>query len=196
MSKQTNIKPTRKNGYLIFPDYPEFRPNVTPKEMFEYGIFRGTYFRPIHSAVTGKDYKNVHKKFRFLDSVSEDRICRELTDADVNINKYKVHVGTTLEFWEAHNWIREVDPYGQLQWFLEFYNGRRSYDDERQIKRWLGICGPKGRFRNNLLNQIRKKAKEIGVSPKKLINDYTISPKIRQTLLQWGYEITEHDLEF
>jgi len=25
-------------------------------------------------------------------------------------------------------------------------------------------------------------------------NDYSISPKIRQLLLQWGYEITEKDL--
>lgn len=41
-------------GQLVFPDHPELRPNMTPKEVLQAGSFGGTYFRPIKSGVTGK----------------------------------------------------------------------------------------------------------------------------------------------
>ena len=41
-----------------FKDYPDFKPNLTPKEVFKMGSFGGTYFRPIKSSVTGKSYKS------------------------------------------------------------------------------------------------------------------------------------------
>ena len=46
----------KKNGKgeIIFKDYPDFRPNLTPREMFKLGSFGGTYWRPIYSSVTKK----------------------------------------------------------------------------------------------------------------------------------------------
>ena len=41
-------------GELVFDDCPEFRPNMSPKEVLQAGSFGGTYFRPIKSSVTGK----------------------------------------------------------------------------------------------------------------------------------------------
>ena len=38
-----------KNGLIVFKDYPEFTPNLTPQEIFEMGSFGGTYWRPIYS---------------------------------------------------------------------------------------------------------------------------------------------------
>ena len=40
--------------------HDQFKPDYTPSEMFEQGIFGGTYFRPIYSSVTNKHYKNKH----------------------------------------------------------------------------------------------------------------------------------------
>ena len=36
--------------------HKQFKPNKTPKQVLKMGAFGGTYFRPIHSSVTGKDY--------------------------------------------------------------------------------------------------------------------------------------------
>ena len=47
-----------KDREYIFKDFPEFRPNLCPEEMFRAGSFGGTYWRPISSSVTGKKYKN------------------------------------------------------------------------------------------------------------------------------------------
>ena len=49
--------PQKKNGKLFFPDYPDFTPNLTPSEIFQRGSFGGTYWRPIYSRVTKKNYK-------------------------------------------------------------------------------------------------------------------------------------------
>ena len=52
-----------------------------------------------------------------------------------------------------------------------------------QIKRWKGIAE---RFKGKLIEMIKKAGSEF--------DDYSISPKIRQILLHWGYELTERGL--
>jgi hypothetical protein len=56
-------------------------------------------------------------------------------------------MGGNLDMWEYSWWITEIDPYGWFQWYCIFYLGRRSTDDERQIKRWLKSIGLHGWFR-------------------------------------------------
>lgn len=171
--------------YITFKDYPNFRPNLTPKEIFEFGSFGGTYWRPIYSSITDKNYRNKHKKFKFLKHIDENLLTRDYDDYDKNLNKYKVKVGTTLEFWESKDWITNYDPYGWVQWYCNFYAGRRTNDDERQIKRWEQTAGPNSRFRLWLMHLIKKN--------KTTYNDFLISPKIRQTLQHWGYILTIKD---
>ena len=155
--------------------------------MFRLGSFGGTYWRPIYSSIMNKKYKNVHRKFpsKWWKGIPENYLSS--SDYDISVNKYKVKVGTSLEFWEGKGWITKHDPYGWVQWYCNFYNGRRSPDDERQIKRWKGVSGENGRFRKWLVTLILKNNAEW--------NDDSISPKIRQTLQHWGYKLTKKDFE-
>ena len=41
---------------VTFKDYPDFKPNLTPKQVLRMGSFGGTYFRNIQSGVTGKKH--------------------------------------------------------------------------------------------------------------------------------------------
>ena len=176
----------KKSGSIFFADYPEFRPNISPREMFVLGSFGGTYWRPIYSKITKKHYKNVHKKYKsWWKNIPESHLSSPNYNKD--INKYKCKVGTSLEFWEGKHWITPYNPYGWVHWYCDFYRGRRCPDDERQIKRWLGMAGPKGRFMRFLVTQILKKRGNY--------KDETISPKIRQVLQHWGYKLTKRDFD-
>jgi hypothetical protein len=166
------MRSRNKNGDIIFSDYPEFTPNLTPAEIFQLGSFGGTYWRRIHSVRTYQYKKYPKSWFDGLDPA--EYLTR--TDYNSTINKYKVKVGTSLEYWESKGWITRYDPYGWVQWYCNFYLGRRCPDDERQIKRWQGIAGPTGRFRKRLINLGGK-------------DDESVSPKIRQTLQHWAYRV-------
>ena len=177
-----------KNGCFIFSDYPEFQPNLSPREIFKLGSFGGTYYREIYSHVTKQWYKNVHYKYpkSWFRGIPSDHLTRPWSDYDKSINKYNVKVGTTLEFWESKHWITKYNPYGWVDWYLGFFSGKRGPDDERQIKRWLKTAGPNSRFRLRLINMIKKKRTKY--------NDYTVSPAIRQTLQHWAVAISKHDM--
>jgi hypothetical protein len=181
--------PPRKNahGELVFNDYPEFRPNLTPMEIFSLGSFGGTYWRQIYSSVTLQTYKNVHKKYpgSWWKNIPDAMLTTEWSDYDKKLNKYGVKVGTTLEFWEDKGWITRYHPYGWVQWYCDFYMGKRSPDDDRQVVRWLQTIGPKGRFRKWLIRLVDEAGGDY--------NDESVSPKIRQTLQHWAYALTERD---
>lgn len=167
-------------------EYPAFRPNLTPRQIFRLGSFGGTYWRPIRSAVTGKNHRGHHRKFgAWWKGIPDSRLTSPV--CDITVNKYRVRVGTSLPYWESKGWIHKRDPYGWVQWYCEFYAGRRTSDDERQIRRWERLAGPNGRFRRQLISLIRKKRGKW--------DDAYISPKIRQTLQHWGYRLTRADYE-
>jgi len=167
----------------------QFKPNLSPRQIFLLGSFGGTYWRPIYSAVTKKKYKNSHKKYpkSWWKNIPSSHLTTDFENYNKSINKYDVKVGTTLEYWESKSWINESHPYGWVQWYCDWTMGKRCEDDIRQIKRWLGVAGEKGRFRRRLVNMIQKKG---GLQS---LHDYSISPSIRQTLQHWGYQVNEDD---
>lgn len=184
------IKPIKKNGHIYFEDYPEFQPNLSPREMFKLGSFGGTYWRPIKSKFYPCVLKNHHKRYpkKWWQGIKDEYLTLPMDKYDKKINRYGVKVGTSLQYWEEKEWIKKSHPYGWVQWYCDFYTGSRSKDDVRQIDRWAKIAGSRGRFRKWLITQILDKGN---------INDWdnkNISPKIRQTLQHWGYKLTKKDM--
>ena len=175
------------NGEIFFEDHPEFTPNLSPREIFELGSFGGTYWRPIYSSVTGENYENRHLKFNWSKEIPSSRLTKSWDQYDVKCNKYRVKVGQTLEEWEAKDWISEIDPYGWTEWYSNFYEGRRTGDDDRQIRRWQSTASPNSRFAKWLVRQIVEKDATW--------DDYSVSPKIRQTLQHWGYALNKQDFD-
>lgn len=168
---------------IKFDDYPNFKPNLTPYEIFIMGSFGGTYWRPIHSTVTNKNHKNNHKKYSWLTGVPNNMLTKPCDEYDVTINKYKVKVGgykrkdnCGLEDWENRGWITKNHPYGWVQWYCDFYDGERCEDDEWQISRWEGIAGPNGRFLKRYKN-----LKKDGIS-----NDERKMKVLLQILQHWA----------
>lgn len=177
------------NGTLIFSDHPGFHPNLTPREMFEAGSFGGTYWREIYSGVCKCKFKNLHREGQLKElfhDIPENLLSRDMYDVDVN--KFGVKCGSSLEDWEAKKWIVPQDPYGWVQWYSHFYLGRRSDDDERQIGRWAKLAGDKGRFKRQLINRMKKANVSVGDEGK-------ISPVIAQVLQHWAYRLTKDDFE-
>jgi len=167
------------------PDFPAFRPNLSPEEVLRRGSFGGGYYRTIYSSVAGA---TLRADDALATSVRPEWIAgldaaRLLTAAeyDKSVNRYGVSCGNTLEYWETAGWIKPIDPYGWFQWYCRFFQGRRSTDDERQVARWAGVTGPKGRFRNQLINRCHAAGKRL--------SDRTVSPVIRQVLQHWGYAV-------
>lgn len=181
-------QPIRKSNYYYFADYPEFKPHLSPITILKQGAFGGTYFRPIYSQVTQKNYQHRYRKYFTTLELKKNKIIpshhltRPFQDYDKSINKYQVKCGQTLEQWESKNWITKHDPYGWFEWYCNFFLGRRiPEEDARQIKRWLQFAGPKGRFSQRLKNMVKKK----NTQP----DDITVSPVIRQSLHHWAYEL-------
>lgn len=190
----------------MFADQPRFRPNRSPKEILQAGAFGGTYFRTITSGVTGEVCFVCPSGVR--DDINVDLIsCRQtyrdawrelpadwIVGLDVRtqvasatyregVNKYGVKCGQSKEAWEASGWIIAQDPFGWFQWYCRFFQGRRSSDDDRQISRWFGIAGPKGRWKTDLVKKV--------LLARAAFDDASVSPVVRQTLLHWGFELTE-----
>ena len=178
----------RSDKSLVFTDFPDFRPNLSPPQIFNMGAFGGTYFRPIYSSITKKEYKNKHLEFSIYDWFKNINTKTMVTSSKYtsSLNKYKVRAGSSLEAWEKSGWIKPIDPYGWFQWYCRFYCGRRCNDDIRQIERWKKYAGDtSGRYRRRLINMCIKNNKKY--------NDLTVSPVIRQGLLHWGYELNTKD---
>ena len=145
----------------------DFSPNKSPIEIIKEGAFGGNK----------KWYKNSWKKFIHLKNIDVKFYASDYYD--INVNKYGVKCETSLRFWENKDCINKIDPYGWFHWL-----GRRSKDDKRQINRWKKIVS---RFSGKLVKVIKNSGSKY--------NDYSISPKIRQILLHWSYELTKKDFE-
>lgn len=118
--------------------HAEFKPELSPKEMLELGVFGGKYMTDCQEEFPKDWFKKA-------------KLCHEFNDPTLNF--FGVNASKPLSYWRAKGWIYHEDPRGWFQWYCRYYMGRRCDDDERQIKRWKAIkrhiaqvkinCGPK-----------------------------------------------------
>ena len=101
--------------------YNIFKPELTPKEMLELGVFGGSYF-----GINIDEYpKTWFKKAKLSKKF------------DVKLNRFKIKAGLSRKEWQDKGWIFKEDPLGWFQWYCRFINGRRiPHIDGIQIKRW------------------------------------------------------------
>jgi len=104
--------------------HPDFKPELSPKEMLELGVFGGKYMT---------DCKNEFPKDWFLKA----KLCPERHDPKLNF--FGVNASQPLSVWRKKGWIHPDDPRGWFQWYCRYFMGRRHEDDLRQIKRWQAM---------------------------------------------------------
>lgn len=137
---------------------PAFRPQLTPKEMLELGVFEGKYM------TDGK--KEFPAQWFTRAKLSPN-------GPDPSLNYFGVRASQPLSVWRAKGWINEEhDPRGWFQWYCRYYLGRRlPEEDARQIRRWRAM--------KRHLAQIK-----AGCRPK----DLDCRKRQRQALLHWAYD--------
>jgi len=105
--------------------HPDFKPQLTPKQMLAMGVFGGKYMTDCRREFPAGWFNNA--------KLSEDR-------HDPELNYFKVNASKPLSYWRQKRWIYKDDPRGWFQWYCRYYMGRRvPYEDERQIARWKAI---------------------------------------------------------
>lgn len=104
---------------------PDFRPELTPKEMLRLGVFCGKYMTD-----TRKEFPK--SWFEGAKLAPKRRDC--------SLNFFGVDASQPLSVWRKKGWIHPDDPRGWFQWYCRYYRGRRMpEEDRRQIKRWKAI---------------------------------------------------------
>ena len=104
---------------------PEFKPELTPKDMLRLGVFAGKYMT---------DCRAEFPKSWFASA--------KLADGrrDPELNFFGVDASQPLSVWRSKGWIHPDDPRGWFQWYCRYYMGRRMpEEDRRQIRRWKAI---------------------------------------------------------
>jgi hypothetical protein len=104
---------------------PEFRPELTPKEMLTLGVFCGKYMT---------DCRNEFPASWFA------RARLSPSGRNCSLNYFGTDASQPLSVWRQKGWIHPDDPRGWFQWYCRYYRGRRmAEEDARQIKRWKAI---------------------------------------------------------
>jgi len=104
---------------------PEFKPELTPAQMLELGVFGGKYLTDCRSEFPSDWFENA--------KLSPAR-------SDPSVNYFGVNASQPLSVWRAKGWIHPDDPRGWFQWYCRYFLGRRlAAEDERQIGRWKAM---------------------------------------------------------
>lgn len=144
------IEPIGKNFHL------DFAPELTPKQMLRLGVFGGRYMTDCRDEFPA-------------DWFAGAKLCPQRHDPKLNL--FGVNASQPLSVWCKKGWIYDEDPRGWFQWYCRYFYGRRSLDDERQIRRWRAV--------RRHTAQIKKNCPPLALDCR---------PRQRQALLHWAYD--------
>jgi hypothetical protein len=104
---------------------PEFRPQLTPKQMLRLGVFGGKYMTDTRKEFPASWFAGAKLA---------------VGARDFALNFFGVDASQPLSVWRRKGWIHPDDPRGWFQWYCRYYMGRRMEgEDQRQIRRWKAI---------------------------------------------------------
>jgi hypothetical protein len=138
---------------------PRFKPELTPKQMLELGVFGGRYMR---------DCRREFPRDWFIRAKLHTE---GMPGHDKKLNFFGVDASQPLSVWRQKGWIRPQDPRGWFQWYCRYYMGRRTNDDERQIKRWVAM-------KRHVIPLLKYCSSD----------DMTCRRRQRQAVLHWAYD--------
>jgi hypothetical protein len=137
---------------------PRFEPDLPPPQhMLALGVFGGVYLDECAQEFPREWF--AHAK---LNSHGVP---------DASLNYFGVAASQSRAEWLKRGWVRAQDPRGWFQWYCRYYLGRRSSDDDRQIRRWIAMRRHIGQIKAHCLP-----------------GDESCRPKQRQALLHWAYD--------
>ena len=132
MKRKVIVSDKIQHGYIYYLTEPagrnfdpDFKPELTPREMLKMGIFGGKYMTDCSKEFPKDWFENAKLNPGFHDP---------------ELNYFGVNASQPLNVWRAKGWIHPADPRGWFQWYCRYYMGRRlPEEDRRQIKRWKAI---------------------------------------------------------
>jgi hypothetical protein len=104
--------------------HPDFRPELTPRQMLQLGVFGGRYMTDCRKEFPASWFARA-------------KLCHDRHDPTLNF--FGVNASQPLSVWRKQGWISAEDPRGWFQWYCRYYMGRRCDDDARQIRRWRAV---------------------------------------------------------
>jgi len=139
--KKIVVNDKMQKNYIYFLTEPEgqnfygdFKPELTPKEMLELGVFGGKYMTDCRAEFPQEWFEKAK-----LNSEKHDP----------KLNFFGINASQSLAVWRQKGWIHPDDPRGWFQWYCRYFRGRRHEDDERQIKRWKAMKRHLAQIKNN-----------------------------------------------
>ncbi len=136
--------------------HPGFKPELSPAQLLALGVFGGKYMTDCAAEFPPSWF-------------AKAKLCHESHRPELNF--FLVNASKPLSYWREKGWIWQEDPRGWFQWYCRYYMGRRSDDDERQIKRWRAMT--------RHIAQVRAHC-----TP----GDLLCRSRQRQALLHWAYD--------
>lgn len=165
VNKRVTVKDKMQNRYVyelsepVGKNFaPDFKPELTPKQILALGAFGGKYMTDC-----AKEFPK--------DWYTKALLCPEKHDA--TLNYFKINASQPLAEWRRKGWINEQhDPRGWFQWYCRYFMGRRLPEyDAVQIKRWKAMRRHIGQIVHNCH-----------------VGDLSCRRRQRQALLHWAYD--------